>query len=403
MAVLAITNGALPDGSHADILIDGDGIAAIGSIDIPADAERIDARGRLIAPGIVDLGVFRTDLPAFLAGGIVRAALMPDQSPPLDEPGQVRHAAASGKPALWVHPIAAATTGLDGEALAEYGLMKAAGAVAVATGRRWIADSHVMEAALRYAARAGLVMIASAEDTTLTRDAVATAGETATRLGLRAAPAAAEAIAIARDLALAELTGAAIHFRQVTTARGFDLIRAARARDIRVTCGISPEYLLLTDMDVADFRTFARLSPPLRDEADRQAALAAIADGTVDVLCSSHDPRGPEEKRLPFEEAAPGAAGAETLLALALGLVRDGTVTMARLFALLAANPARILGLETGTLAAGMPADIIIVDIDRPWQIQSENMKARAGNTPFDGLPVQGSVTAVIKGGQPVD
>lgn len=398
MNMRAVINGA--DGQS--VLMRGDTIEAVGAIDVPAGTETLDAKGAIIAPGIVDLGVFAIDKPACRAGGIVRAALMPDQSPPLDDAGLIQRAADSGKPDLWVHPIAAATRGLAGLELAELATMRDSGAQAVATGRSWIADSGVMRRVLSYAAPLGLTVIAHAEDSGLTANAVATSGETATRLGLPSAPAVAEAMAIARDLALVEDTRAPIHFRQVTTAAGFALIRAAKAKGLPVTCGITPAHLYLSDIAVSDFRTFARLSPPLRAESDRQAALAALADGTIDILCSGHDPRGPEDKRLPFADAAPGMAGAETLLALGLGLVRDDHITLPRLLALLAENPARILGLRTGTLTAGAPADLILIDSDAPWKIDTARLVARAGNTPFDGMPVQGRVRAMIKGGQPI-
>jgi dihydroorotase len=400
--MIAILNARLPDGRDGGVLVEGERIAAVGAFAVPDGAATIDARGKLVAPGIVDLGVFRVDGPAFRFGGIVRAALMPDQAPALDDPGLIQRAAYSGKPDIWVHPLAAATRGLAGQELAELGLMKAAGARAVATGRRWIADSGVMHRLLSYAAAFDLVVVAHSEDGGLTGAAVATAGETATRLGLHAAPACAEAMAIARDLALVESTGAAVHFRQVTTAAGFDLVRAGKARGLPVTCGITPAHLFLSDLATADFRTFAHLSPPLRSEADRQAALQAVADGTVDVLASGHDPRGPEDKRLPFADAAPGAAGAETLLPLSLNLVRDGLISMERLFALLAANPARLLGLDGGTLAVGAPADLILVDPDAPWRVDSDKMRAAAGNTPFDKLPVQGRVLRLWKGGREI-
>jgi len=398
MNMRAVINGA--DGQA--VLMRGDRIEAVGEFELPAGTETLDAKGAIIAPGIVDLGVFAIDKPACRAGGIVRAALMPDQSPPLDDAGLIQRAADSGKPDLWVHPIAAATRGLAGLELAELATMRDSGAQAVATGRSWIADSGVMRRVLAYAAPLGLTVIAHAEDSGLTANAVATSGETATRLGLPSAPAVAETMAIARDLALVEDTRAPIHFRQVTTAAGFTLIRAAKTKGLPVTCGITPAHLYLSDIAVSDFRTFARLSPPLRAESDRQAALAALADGTIDILCSGHDPRGPEDKRLPFADAAPGMAGAETLLALGLGLVRDGHITFPRLFALLAENPARILGLQTGTLTAGAPADLILIDSDAPWKIDTARLVARAGNTPFDGMPVQGRVRAMIKGGQPI-
>jgi dihydroorotase len=384
------------DVAKRDIMLAGDQIAAAA----PADAEMINAHGLHVAPGIVDLGVFAVDKPAFIAGGITRVALMPDQSPVLDDPGPVQRAALAAKPDLWVHPLGAATRGLAGRELAEYALMARTGAKAIATGREWIADSGVMLRVLTYAASLDLAVILHGEDGGMVRHAVATAGETATRLGLANAPAAAEAIAMARDIALAEDCGARIHFRQVTTARGFDLIRAAKARGARVTCGITPAHLFLSDIDVSGFRTFAKLSPPLRDEADRKAAIEAVRDATIDVLCSGHDPRGPEVKRLPFADAAPGMAGAETLLALGLGLVRDGVIALPRLFSMLSTAAAKILGVEGGSLAADAAADLIIFDPDAPWQIDGSRFAAAADNTPFNRLPTQGRVLHTIKGGR---
>ena len=402
MSALAFTNARLVLAGEVvtgGLLVRGGVIEAIGAVDVPADAETYDLGGKLLAPAIIDLGVFAVDLAACHAGGIVRIGLMPDQSPVLDDPGIVQRAALIGRPDLWIHPIAAATRGLAGRDIAEMAINRDAGARAIGTGRGWIGDAGVMRKVLRYAGDLGLTVIAHAEDGGLAAGAVATEGETATRLGLAAAPAIAEALAIARDVMLAEETGAAIHFRQVTTAAGFALVRAAKARGVAVTCGITPAHLLLSDIAMSDFRSFAHLSPPLRAESDRQAALAALADGTIDVLASGHDPRGPEEKRLPFADAAPGMAGAETLLALGLGLVRDDRLTIERLFALLAGNPARLLGIQAGYLAPGMPADLIVIDEGKPWQITADTLVRRAGNTPFDGLPVQGKAMMVFKGG----
>ncbi|MGN6377083.1 MAG: dihydroorotase [Sphingomonas sp.] len=403
---LAFLNATLvcPAGgvSTGGLLTRDGAIAATGTIDVPSDAETIDCKGKMLSPAIVDLGVFAINLDAFHAGGIVRVGLMPDQSPVLDDPGIVQRAALIGKPKLWIHPLAAATRGLAGTDLAEMAINQGAGAKAVATGRRWVADSGVMRKVLAYARDLDLAVVAHAEDSGLTAHAVATAGETATRLGLPAAPALAEPLAIARDLMLAEETGARLHIRQVTTAQGFELVRAAKRRGVKVTCGITPAHLLLSDNAMTDFRTFAHLSPPLRSEDDRQAALAAVADGTVDVLSSGHDPRGPEEKRLPFVDSAPGAANAELLLPLALGLVRDGRLPIERLIAMLAANPSRVLGLDSGTLATGAPADLMLFDADAPWRIDAATMHAKAGNTPFDGLPVQGKVLKLFKGGAPL-
>ncbi|MPT48923.1 MAG: dihydroorotase [Sphingobium sp.] len=401
---IAITGGLLADPAldaptPGALLIEGDSILASGAVEIPSDAQVIDAAGLTVAPGLVDLGVFRTDKPAFHFGGITRAALMPDQTLPLDNVGLIREATRHGKPDFWVHPLAAATRGLEGKEMAEMGLMQAAGAKAVATGRQWIADSGVMWRVLSYASSLGLTVITHAEDSGLAGKAVATSGETATRLGLASAPACAEAMAIARDIALLRETGGAIHFRLVTTKAGFDLVRTAKAEKLAVTCGVSPAYFMLADNAVTDYRTFARLSPPLRSEEDRQATIAAIADGTVDVITSSHDPRGPEDKRLPFADAEPGVAGAETLLALSLNLVREGHLSVTALMRLLSANPAQILGIKAGGFTPGSAADIIFVDRDAPWIVDSGKMAAAAGNTPFDKMPVQGRVRRVMKGG----
>ena len=395
-------SGAIREGS---LLVQDGVIAAIGDLDqetLRRGGRIADARGALVMPGLIDCGVFAIDLAAFTAGGITRAALMPDQSPPLDQVALVQRAAAAGKPDVWIHPVAAATAGLAGRELAEIGLMARAGARAVATGRTRIADAGVMHRVLAYAAALDLTVIVHAEDEGLSSGAVATAGETATRLGLPAAPACAEAIAVARDIALAADVGARLHFRQLTTAAAFDLVRAAKAQGLPVTCGITPAHFLLSDIVVTGFRTFARLSPPLRAEADRLAAIEAIRDGTVDLICSGHDPRGPEDKRLPFADAAPGMAGAATLLALSLTLVRDGVVDMPRLAALLSTAPARLLGLPGGRLEPSQPADLVLVDPEAPWRIDADRLAGMAGNTPFDGMPVQGRVMGTIKGGQPL-
>ena len=400
---LTITGGQIitPQGiaPGAVRLVDGL-IDAVGPDVAPHEGDEVlNARGRLVAPGLVDLGVFAIDKPAFHFGGITRAALMPDQSPPLDYPSRINYIAKSGKPDLWVHPLAAATRGLAGTELAEIALMRDAGARGVATGRHWIADSGVMLRLLQYAAMLDLVVVAHPEDGGLTGEAAATSGEIATRLGLPSAPAEAETLALARDIALAEMSGARVHFRQVTTAAGFALVRAAKARGMAVTCGITPAHFMLSDLATVEFRTFARLSPPLRSEADRQAARAAIADGTVDVIASGHDPRGPEDKRLPFADAAPGMAGAETLLALVVGLVRDEVIAMPRAFELLAAKPAALLGVNAGVIAPGAEADVAIIEPDAPWIVDRRKMEATADNTPFDRMGVQGRVRALIKGG----
>ena len=402
---ITITGGRLVTANgvvEGNLRFAGGEIVGVG-VSAQDDDEIIDARGQLVVPGLVDIGVFDIDKPAFHFGGITRAGLMPDQSPPLDFPSRVRFAAQSGKPDFWVHPFAAATVGLEGRQLGELALMRDAGAKAVATGRGWIADSGVMLRLLQYAAMLGMPVIAHAEDGGLTGKAAASAGEMATRLGLSSAPAEAEALAIVCDVALAELAGAHLHLRQVTTRAGLDLVRQAKRRGLKVTAGVTPAHFMLSDLAMSGFRTFARLSPPLRCEADRLAVVEAIGDGTIDTIASGHDPRGPEDKNLPFADAASGMAGAETLLAMTLTLVRDEVIDLPRAFDLLAAAPARLLGVPAGLLEAGYEADIALVDPARPWVVDRERMAAAAGNTPFDRQPVEGRVTGLWKGGVAVE
>lgn len=407
MSMLAITGARIVDPASGhdavgDILISGRNIAGLGKVDIPGDARRIDGRGLVAAAGFIDAGVFRAEPAAFMAGGITRTLLMPDQSPVIDDPALVERTQRIGKPHVWVHPLAAATRGLAGEELAEVGLMKAAGAVGIATGRRQVASSAVMYRLLQYAAGFDLVTVVHAEDAALSEGAEATAGETATRLGFASAPAVSEAIAIARDVRLAEAAGARIHIHQVTTAEGVEVIRAARARGGGVTCGTSPAYLLLNDDAASGYRTFARLSPPLRSEEDRRAILAAFADGTIDCLTSAHDPRTQDHKRLPFAQAEPGMSGAETLLALGLSAAEGAGMPLGRLLAALTSAPARIFGIPGGRLAIGEAADIVLFDPGSPRRINAAEFASGGDNTPFDGLPVQGRVRLTLKGGEAV-
>ena len=395
--VTAFTNTQL-----GSVLVADREIVAVGAVELPSNCQIIDAKGLTIAPGLIDAGVFKADWRACHAGGITRVMLMPDQKPPLDNPAMIGFAWGATKPHIWVHPLAAATRGLLGAELAEIGLCQAAGAVGVATGRAGIADSGVMYRLMQYAAGFDLVVVSHAEDATLTGDAVATDGEVATRLGLPAAPAFAEALAVARDLRIAEATGARLHFRQVTTAESIALVRAAKARGVAVTCGVTPGHFLMSEQSVSGYRSFARLSPPLRSEDDRQAVLAGLADGTIDCIASGHDPRSQEDKRLPFADAEPGMIGAETLLALALTLVRDGRMTQDALLATMTANPARIFGLPAGHIAPGQPADLMLFDAGAPWRIDADATLASAGNTPFDGMPTQGRVALTMKGGETV-
>lgn len=403
---LLIRNARLVDPStgfdHAgDLLVENRTIAVLGrDLTAPDNAKSLDAGGRVLAPALVDSGLFRADVEACVAGGIGHALLMPDQTPVLDDPALVERAERLGKPRLWVRSLAAATQGLGGARIAELGMLQAAGAVGVATGRAAIADAAVMLRVLRYAAGLDMVVVCHTEEASLCGGAVATDGASATRLGLPSAPAAAEAIQVARDLRLAREAGAAIHFSAITTAESADLVRAAIADGQNVTAATSPPYFLLNDDDVAGYRSYARLSPPLRSEPDRLAIRDAIADGTIGIIASRHDPRTQEEKRQPFADAMPGAAGAATLFALSVALLHDGVVPLPQLLAMLSTAPARRFGLQAGTLMSGAPADLVLLEPDTPWRIDSAQLPGLAGNTPFDGFPASGKVHMLIKGGE---
>nr|WP_317988419.1 dihydroorotase [Pacificimonas aurantium] len=395
---LLVRPGEAPQ-ANARLLIDGKTLAATGEFEAPADAERIDARGLVATPGLIDAGVFRSDAAACLAGGITRVLLMPDQSPPLDDPALVERAMRIGKPHVWVHPLAAATKGLGGRELAEIGLMRDAGAVAVATGRTAISDAATMYRLLQYAAGFGLTVVTHAEDSSLAGDSSVTSGQTATRLGLPAAPAVAEPLAVARDVRLAEAAGAKLHIRTVSMAESIEIIDRAKRRGVQLTCGTTPAHALLSDRELTGYRTFTKLSPPLRCEEDRTAVVDALRAGTIDIVCSAHDPRTQEDKRLPFADAAPGMAGLETLLPLTLMALGDEP-DLARAAALLSGNPARIFGLPGGKLEAAAPADLVLFDPGASWRVDASAFDHAAGNTPFDRLPVSGRVEMTIKGGE---
>ncbi|MGB3721802.1 MAG: dihydroorotase [Pacificimonas sp.] len=387
--------------ARGDILIRDRQIVATGAVDAPANAKVIEAEGLIAAPGFIDTGVFRADAAACLAGGITRVLLMPDQSPPLDDPALIERAMRIGKPHVWVHPFAAATRGLADEELAEIGLMQAAGAVGASTGRAGIPSSAVMHRLLSYASAFGIRVVTHAEDAALAGEASATDGETATRLGLPSAPAIAESIAVARDIRLAEDVGARLHVRTVTTAESVEIVARAKARGVDVTCGTTPAHLLLNDTAATDYRSFARLSPPLRSENDRLALVTALREGVIDLVTSGHDPRTQEEKRLPYADAAPGMAGLETLLPLTLLALGDDVGPL-KLVDLLSSTPARLFALPGGTLETGAPADVTLFDPGRAWRIDADALTHPAANTPFDRLPVSGRVKMTIKGGEVV-
>lgn len=388
-----------------DLLVMDRVVAALGQVpdNLVAGDSRglrvVEAGGLVLSPALIDSCVFRADLVASAAGGIATVLLMPDQAPPLDEPALVERAERLGKPDLWVRPLAAATRGLLGRELSELALLKEAGAIAVATGRQQLADAAVMLRMMRYAAGLGLIVVSHAEDAALVAGAVATEGSVATRLGLPAAPAAAEGIALARDLRLAKEAGARLHVACVTTAESVALLRRAKAEGQDVTAATAPPYALLNDQAMIGYRSFARLSPPLRSEDDRLAVVEGLADGTIDMLASRHDPRTTEDKRQPFADASPGAADASLLLPLGLSLVHAGALSLQVLLQRMTAAPAARFGLPGGRLGVGAPADLLLFDPAAPWRATADDLPGLGRNTPFDGLPVQGRVRFLVKGG----
>jgi dihydroorotase len=382
----------------------------------PDGAEMLDAGGAVLCPGLVDMRAelgepgfeFRETIAsaaqAAASGGITTLAALPNTDPPIDDPALVRLLRARGEEtaSLSVLPYAAVTRACRGEELAELGLLREAGAVAFTDGARAVASARMMRLALSYAAQFGAMVVQHPEEPTLAGSGAATQGELATRLGLPAIPLAAEAIMVWRDIRLARMTGGAVHFAHVSTAEALDLIRAAKADGVRVTCDTAPPYFDLNETAIGEFRTYAKLSPPLRAEAERRAVVAALADGTIDAVASDHQPRDADDKRLPFAQAAAGGTGLATLLAVTLAQVHGGQIGLMKALELLTVAPARLLGCGAGTLAKGAAADLCLFDLERGWQVEAGALPGKAQNTPFDGRALEGRVLGTWKAGRRV-
>jgi dihydroorotase len=298
--------------------------------------------------------------------------------------------------------MAAMTRGLAGEELSEFGLLKEAGAVAFTEGRHSLKSAKVMRNALTYARDFDALIVHHVEDADLSKGGVMNEGETATRLGLPGVPREAETIVLDRDIRLARLTGGRYHAAQISCEPAVSTLRRAKLVGNGVTAGAAIAHLSLNENDVGAYRTFFKMSPPLRSEDDRQALVEALADGTIDVVCSAHDPQDVEGKRQPFAEAADGAVGLETMLAAGLRLVHSGDVPLIRLVDAMSTKPAKLLGLDAGTLAPGAPADLIVVDLDRPWIVKEEELHSRSKNTAFEGARLTGKVMRTIVAGRTV-
>lgn len=381
-----------------------DGVSLVASEGAVLCPGLVDMRAALGEPGYEYRETIASAAEAAAAGGITTLAALPDTLPAIDDPALVRLLRARGEEtgSLTILPYGAVTTGCRGEDMAELGLLREAGAVAFTDGSRAIAPARLMRQALSYARGFGARIVQHPEDPSLARGGAATEGELATRLGLPGIPAAAEAILVARDIRLAALTGGAVHFAHISTAEALDLIRKAKADGIAVTCDTAPPYFDLNETAIGEFRTYAKLSPPLRREADRLAVVAALADGTIDAVASDHQPRDADDKRQPFAQATPGGSGLATLLAVTLAQVHAGKLSLAVAIELLTARPARILGIASGRLARGAIADICLFHPERIWQVESGKLPGKAQNTPFDGRALEGMVLGTWKAGRRV-
>jgi dihydroorotase len=376
----------------------------------------IDCGGHVLAPGLIDLRV-KSGEPgaetkeslqslgrAAVAGGVTSVVVQPDTDPTIDDPAMVDFVLRRGRSVELAHvyPAGAATRRCAGEQLAEIGLMHEAGAVYFTDADRPIVSSKVMRRVLSYARGFGALVAHRPKDPWLSEGAAMHEGELAGRLGLAGSPAAGERIMLERDLALAELTGARLLVDQISAAESLEPIRRARGRGVDVRVSVSINHLSFNENDLGDYRTFFRLDPPLRTEDDRLALAQAVADGTIDVVVSAHAPAPAEDKRLPFAEAAPGAVGVETLLVGLLALHHDGGAPLLDLLRAVTVEPARVLGLTTGRLAKGAPADVILLDLEAPVVIDADRLLSKSKNSPFDGRRLQGRVRLTMVEGRVV-
>ena len=383
---------------------------------IPEEAERIDAGGLCLAPGLIDMRVqlrepgeehketIATASAAAAAGGVTTIVALPNTDPVIDDVAGIEFIARRAREIrqVKVYAYAGVTKGLLGRDLTEMGLLAESGAVAFTDGLAAVADAAVMRRALSYARTFDTLVVQHPEEPDLVAGGVMNEGEIATRLGLAGIPAAAEAIMIERDLRLVEITGGRYHAGHISTALGVDAIRRAKERGLPVTCDTAPPYFALNELAVGDYRTFAKVSPPLRSEADRKAVAAAVAEGVIDCIASDHAPHDQDSKRVPFTQAAAGVIGLETLLPVSLELVHKNAVALIELLARLSVRPAEILGLSQGRLAPGAPADLVLFDPDKAWIVDEDRFLSKSKNSPFGGRPVQGQVVRTLVDGRTV-
>jgi dihydroorotase len=422
---ILLTNARIIDPSR-DLDLDGDLLIAdgvirdakrgIGAAGVPEGTEVVDCRGKVAAPGLIDMRAFvgepgaeyretfASASQAAAAGGVTTIVSQPDTSPAIDEPAMVDFVLRRARDTaiVHVHPMAALTKGIKGNEMTEIGLLKAAGAVAFTDGAKSVTNAQVMRRALVYARDFDALIVHFTEDPDLVGEGVMNEGEFAARLGLIGVPKAAETVMLERDLRLVALAQGRYHAASITCADSLEVLRRAKDAGLMVTAAASINHLTLNEIDVGSYRTFCKLAPPLRAEADRTALVAALASGLIDAVMSDHDPQDVETKRLPFAEAAPGAIGIETMLAASLRLVHSGDITLPALLKAMSTRPAELLGLPGGTLRPGSPADVVVFDPDTPWVLDRAELKSKCKNTPFDEARLQGRVTRTIVSGRTV-
>ncbi len=399
------------------LLAAGGRIRAMGDLlEVPEDAELVEGEGACLAPGLVDMRVqfgepgsehkerLESGIRAAAAGGVTSVAVLPNTAPVIDDPAMLEFVARRARQlkSVKVYPYAALTKRLEGRELAELALLKEAGAVAFTDADRALADARVMLRALAYATAQDLLVVQHPEEPRLAEGGVMNDGAIATRLGLKGIPAMAEVMMIERDLRLVEATGARYHVAHISTAAAIEAVRRAKAKGLRVTAETTPHHLALNELEVEGYRTFAKVSPPLRSEADRAAVVEGLVDGTIDVIASDHCPQDQDSKRLPFAQAEFGVVGVETMLPVALRLVHEGHLSLLELMRKLSLNPARLLGLDAGRLQEGAAADLVLFDPERPWKITEEGLTSLAKNTAFEGRLVQGRVLMTMVDGRVV-
>ncbi len=402
------------------LLTEGEVIADFGPglfADGAPDGVRVhDCGGLILAPGLVDIrvqlrepgeehkGTLASAGRAAAAGGVTSMVCLPNTDPVIDDMSVVEFIARRTRllELAKVYTYGAVTKGLKGRELAEIGMLAESGALAFTDGVRAVADAQVMHRALAYAGTYDLLVVQHPEEPSLAADGDMNAGETATRLGLTGIPAEAEVIMVERDIRLAALTGGRIHFAHLSTAAAVEAVRRAKGDGVSVTCDTAPPYFALNETAVGDYRTFAKLSPPLREESDRQAVVEGLKDGIIDAIASDHAPQDEDAKRQPFAQAAFGGIGLETLLPVSLELFHNGHLGLIDAMGLLTCAPARLMGLEAGRLEKGAPADLVLFDAERGWKVVSDRFLSKSKNSPFDGRPVQGRVALTVVDGRAV-